>query len=61
MQVRVLMSAANSGKAFDLRCKVREGLASFLAREYPASLPRVRNSVETGEWGPGAAPEAAAG
>jgi small-conductance mechanosensitive channel len=42
MQVRILVSAANSGRAFDLRCKVREGVLAFLAREYPDSLPRVR-------------------
>jgi small-conductance mechanosensitive channel len=43
MQVRVLMSSVNSGKNFDLRCKVREGLITFLAREYPECLPLVRN------------------
>jgi small-conductance mechanosensitive channel len=43
MQVRILVSSANSGKNFDLRCKVREGLIAFLAREYPQSLPLVRN------------------
>ena len=46
MQVRVLVSAASSGDAFDLRCKVREGLLAFLAREYPDSLPRVRLEAE---------------
>jgi small-conductance mechanosensitive channel len=43
MQVRILVSAANSGKAFDLRCKVREGMLAFLAREYPECLPLVRS------------------
>jgi len=42
MEVRVLVSASNSGKAFDLRCKMREGLIAFLARDYPNSLPVVR-------------------
>jgi small-conductance mechanosensitive channel len=42
IQVRVLVSASNSGKNFDLRCKVREGLVAFLAREYPQALPVVR-------------------
>ena len=42
MQVRVLVSAADAGKAFDLRCRIREGLLAFLAREYPESLPRLR-------------------
>jgi small-conductance mechanosensitive channel len=43
MQVRILVSAANSGKAFDLRCKVREGVLAFLAREYPQCLPLLRS------------------
>ena len=46
MQVRVLVSARDSGKAFDLRCRIREGLLAFLAREYPDSLPLVRNLNE---------------
>ena len=45
IQVRVLVSAGNSGKAFDLRCKLREGLIAFLARDYPQSLPVVRLHV----------------
>jgi hypothetical protein len=43
IQVRVLVSAGNSGKAFDLRCKMREELIAFLAREYPQALPVVRS------------------
>ena len=46
MQLRVLVSAERFGQAFDLRCKVREALIAFLAREYPQSLPVVRNIVE---------------
>lgn len=42
MQVRILMSAANAGKAFDLRCRVREQMLAFVAREYPQCLPQVR-------------------
>lgn len=42
IEVRVLVSAANSGKAFDLRCKMREALLAFLAREHPQSLPLLR-------------------
>jgi len=47
MQLRVLMSAASAGKAFDLRCRVREGMLAFLAREYPGSLPVVRAPEST--------------
>ncbi|MHB1122401.1 MAG: mechanosensitive ion channel family protein [Ramlibacter sp.] len=42
MQVRILVSAANAGKAFDLRCRVREQMLAFVAREYPQYLPQVR-------------------
>ncbi|MDQ0569239.1 small-conductance mechanosensitive channel [Variovorax paradoxus] len=42
MQVRVLCTAATSSLAFDLRCKVREGLIDFMQREYPQFLPRMR-------------------
>jgi small-conductance mechanosensitive channel len=45
MQMRVLVSAANSPKAWNLRCQVREGLIQFIAREYPEYLPRVRADV----------------
>ena len=36
------MSASNSGRAFDLRCEVREKLVAFLQAEYPHVLPRLR-------------------
>lgn len=42
MEMRALISAANSSKAWDLRCLVRERLIDFLQREYPESLPKVR-------------------
>ena len=42
MQLRVLVTAPDAGKAFDLRCKVREALIDFLQREYPQQLPRLR-------------------
>jgi small-conductance mechanosensitive channel len=45
MQVRILVSARNAGKAFDLRCRVREEVLAFLAREYPQCLPQVRSPV----------------
>jgi len=46
IQVRILASSLSSGKNFDLRCKLREGLITFLAREYPQALPVVRNVTE---------------
>src|SRR4030095_548351 len=42
IEVRALVSSADPGKAFDLRCEVREGLIQFLCRNYPESLPRIR-------------------
>ncbi|HEV7435500.1 MAG TPA: mechanosensitive ion channel domain-containing protein [Pseudorhizobium sp.] len=42
MEVRILVSAANAGSAFDLRCEVREKLIDFIQGAYPSSLPRVR-------------------
>jgi small-conductance mechanosensitive channel len=41
MTLRALVSAADAGKAFDLRCIVRERLIAFLQRQ-PAGLPVVR-------------------
>ena len=46
MEVRVLVSAANGGKLFDLRCLVREKLIAFLQAEHPESLPRTRTEFE---------------
>lgn len=42
MEVRVLLSAADASRMFDLRCLVREQLVDWLAREHPEALPRVR-------------------
>jgi small-conductance mechanosensitive channel len=46
IEVRALLSSTDPGKTFDLRCEVREGLIQFLYRNYPESLPRVRNVEE---------------
>jgi small-conductance mechanosensitive channel len=43
MEVRILVSAGTSPRAFDLRCEVREKLIAFLQREHPNSLPRLRS------------------
>jgi small-conductance mechanosensitive channel len=42
MEVRCLMSAADSGKLFDLRCAVREALIAYLRETHPTALPRDR-------------------
>ncbi|KFN48978.1 mechanosensitive ion channel family protein, partial [Arenimonas composti] len=46
MQVRLLVSAADSGKAFGLRCEVREGILDFLQAHHPESLPVLRTRAE---------------
>ncbi|WP_434030987.1 mechanosensitive ion channel family protein [[Pseudomonas] boreopolis] len=45
IQVRLLVSARNSGDAFDLRCIVRERMIDFLMREHPYALPRLRAEI----------------
>jgi small-conductance mechanosensitive channel len=45
IELRAIMSANSSGRAFDLRCEVREKLIDFLQREHPSALPRERNDV----------------
>ena len=42
MQLRALVTAGNAGKAWDLRCHVREALVDFMQREYPQFLPQFR-------------------
>ena len=59
MQVRLLVSARDSGAAFDLRCAVRERMIGFLAQQHPYALPRLR--AEIGREDPGAAAHAATG
>jgi small-conductance mechanosensitive channel len=47
LEIRALVSAVDSSKAWNLRCEVREKLIEFLQREYPQCLPRLR--AEFGE------------
>jgi small-conductance mechanosensitive channel len=49
IEVRALMSASSSGNAFDLRCDVREGLVTYLQKNFPASFPVNRMILEKGE------------
>lgn len=42
IQVRVLVSAANSAATFDLRCYVREQLVSWVSSAHPDALPTDR-------------------
>jgi small-conductance mechanosensitive channel len=45
VEMRALMSAANSSVLWDLRCLVRERLIAFLQSRYPDSLPKIRAEV----------------
>jgi small-conductance mechanosensitive channel len=45
MEMRALMSAPDSGTAWDLRCYVREKLIDFLQQRYPQCLPRARADI----------------
>lgn len=55
VQLRALMSSADSGRNFDLRCKVREGLLAYIRAHYPQALPRLRAEMH-GEGSGEAAP-----
>lgn len=45
MEVRILASANDSGKTFDLRCEIREKLIGFIQENYPSALPRTRAEI----------------
>lgn len=51
IQVRLLVSARNSGDAFDLRCIVRERMIDFLVRQHPYALPRLRAQIASQDDG----------
>ncbi|MBT1002287.1 mechanosensitive ion channel family protein [Paenarthrobacter sp. DKR-5] len=42
VRVRILVSAADSGSLFDLRCLIRESLVTCLQTEHPEALPHTR-------------------
>ena len=45
VELRALMSAADSSNAWNLRCEVREKLIEFIQKNYPHGLPKVRAEV----------------
>jgi len=45
LELRALVSSEDSPKNWDLRCYLREELVTFLQKQYPDALPRIR--VET--------------
>jgi small-conductance mechanosensitive channel len=46
IEIRLLVSAMNSGQGFDLRCFLREHMIAFIQKNYPDSLPKLRMSIE---------------
>nr|WP_321406330.1 mechanosensitive ion channel domain-containing protein [uncultured Carboxylicivirga sp.] len=46
MELRALVSAKDSPKAWDLRVRLREELIQFMQREYPDYLPKARIEFE---------------
>lgn len=48
MELRCLVSSADSGKNFDLRCDVREKMIEFIRAHYPDSLPTFRIEMRSG-------------
>lgn len=46
VEVRAVMSAADSGSAWELRCEVREKLLAHLRDHQPEGLPRFRAELE---------------
>jgi small-conductance mechanosensitive channel len=59
MELRCLVSAADAGRAFDLRCDVREAMMRFLAEEMPEALPRRRTQLLGDDAAPLALPQPA--
>lgn len=45
IELRIVVSAENSSKLWDLRCEIRERLIDFINKTYPDCLPRVRSEV----------------
>lgn len=48
IQVRALVSAADAGSLWDLRCLVREQLVAWVRDQRPTALPRMRAEVSDG-------------
>lgn len=46
LELRLLISASDASKAWDLRCLLREKIVAFIQENYPASLPRVRAEID---------------
>ncbi|SFD90790.1 Small-conductance mechanosensitive channel [Chitinophaga sp. CF118] len=47
MEIRLLISARSSGRAFDLRCFLREKMMLFIQEQHPYCLPKTRAALDT--------------
>ncbi|MBW8075662.1 MULTISPECIES: mechanosensitive ion channel domain-containing protein [Metallibacterium] len=47
IQLRVLASAVDSSRGWNLSCALREALVDFMQRNYPECLPRWRGELDT--------------
>lgn len=45
VEVRILASATHAGRAFDLRCEIRERLLDYLQSSQPQAIPRLRATL----------------
>lgn len=55
VELRCLVSAADSSRMFDLRCHVREQMIAYLAQHYPNALPTSRFLLKDAEASPASA------
>lgn len=46
IEIRALVSAADSSNAWNLRCEVRESLITFIQKNYPDCLPKLRTEIK---------------
>jgi small-conductance mechanosensitive channel len=46
MELRILVSASSSPRAWDLRVYIREKMIEFIQKNYPESLPKTRINIE---------------
>jgi small-conductance mechanosensitive channel len=51
VEIRALVSAANSANVWELRCLVREQLIEFIKSNYPGWLPKLTMEMDQGKTG----------
>ncbi len=45
LELRIVASAADAPRAWDLRCHIRERLVDDLVTHHPGALPRIRDEL----------------